>query len=441
MIFYLANLCPYASGDDRDYCDYDHQISTYLNFREPDHPSVREITVKSISPVKYIRNPGFHLLTLTSPPSTSSTSTPKTFADAPCHLPAHFSNYRSKYFPFTLLTLIILVLSRYRTRRRGRLPTSIRKSSLPTYYQTHHANSTTEEITSESEAWHILEPEDLTEFQDNPYDSYSLALGARISPREPLPTTLRTPSLKPPTGLKTSTSSDGGFYSVGLNSITPTTPTFRASIHSAAPIQSGFMSSPPGERDEYGNEEDDDPMCPSYTQATSSRSHSRRSSYSLGFQPSASSSSRNISGVLSPSASVFFPPATSDSSKNFSTSQAQLSIQQHQQLPQTTLPPPPTQAQRKARNAGWYTFSRSFVFRSRRRRMTILFPVFWSSYFWTSIFSPHHPQRGPSTSNPYSGYPPKLPPTGIVRGSLVDFWRVIWPVVLSWCLLTWWSMS
>ncbi|KAJ3488923.1 hypothetical protein NLI96_g2490 [Meripilus lineatus] len=277
-LFQNIRPCIIFSGDDRDYCDYSHQISSYLDIEDPAHPSVREVTVKSFSPVKYVRNPGFHLLTLVPPRQSHSDKSFKTFADSPCLLPAHLSHYRSHYLPFTFLTFIVLVLSHYRNRKQGRTPLSLRNGSLPTYYQSHQDFATSEDVTPESETWHLLEPEDLTEFPNNPYDTYSAGTGSRLSPRDPLPPTLRTPSSQAPKGLK-STTSDGGFYSVGLNTATPTTPTFRASIHSAAPIQSGFLSSSSNsvENTDQENDEDEDHMCPSYSQPPPSRSHSRRS--------------------------------------------------------------------------------------------------------------------------------------------------------------------
>lgn len=419
----------HSSGDDRDYCDYSHQISSYLDIEDPAHPSVREVTVKSFSPVKYVRNPGFHLLTLVPPRQSHSDKSFKTFADSPCLLPAHLSHYRSHYLPFTFLTFIVLVLSHYRNRKQGRTPLSLRNGSLPTYYQSHQDFATSEDVTPESETWHLLEPEDLTEFPNNPYDTYSAGTGSRLSPRDPLPPTLRTPSSQAPKGLK-STTSDGGFYSVGLNTATPTTPTFRASIHSAAPIQSGFLSSSSNsvENTDQENDEDEDHMCPSYSQPPPSRSHSRRSSYALPHQ-----SSRIPSGASSPTTSSFFPPSGTPASSATSYPQVQ--------LPQTSFPPPPSHSHRKSRNAGWYTLSWSFVLRSRRRRMTVSFPLFWKSAFWNYILfnQPQQHQRNVSLSSGYSIYHPKKP-VGMIQGTLVDFWMVIWPIVVLWCVLTWWSM-
>ncbi|KAH0827465.1 Metallo-dependent phosphatase [Lanmaoa asiatica] len=80
--FLLKTLRPSVvfSGDNRDYCEVIHE--------EPGSDlqanAIREVTVKSFSPSRHIRRPGFQLLSLV-PPSSSPTG--PTFADAPCHLP------------------------------------------------------------------------------------------------------------------------------------------------------------------------------------------------------------------------------------------------------------------------------------------------------------------------------------------------------------------
>ena len=55
------------SGDDRDFCEYTHSRGAASG--DPTAPSVlvREVTVKSFSPDKSIRRPGFHLLSLVPP--------------------------------------------------------------------------------------------------------------------------------------------------------------------------------------------------------------------------------------------------------------------------------------------------------------------------------------------------------------------------------------
>jgi hypothetical protein len=113
-----------CSGDNRDYCEYNHTIAG-------DEHSIREVTLKSFSPSVHIRKPGFQLLSVTSPFSPAS-HLPSTFADAPCFLPDQSRIYSSLYTPFALLTLLILFilnLRRARSRSSSWRPTPIRAGS------------------------------------------------------------------------------------------------------------------------------------------------------------------------------------------------------------------------------------------------------------------------------------------------------------------------
>lgn len=78
------------------------------------------MTVKSFSPSKHIRRPGFHLLSLI-PPDTVASPDSLTFADAHCLLPDTFRIFSSIYLPallFTAIVLLYLNLSLKRHRRR-----------------------------------------------------------------------------------------------------------------------------------------------------------------------------------------------------------------------------------------------------------------------------------------------------------------------------------
>ncbi|GJE94456.1 metallo-dependent phosphatase [Phanerochaete sordida] len=107
--FLLETLQPVLvlSGDDRDYCEYEHVL--------PDaQTTVREVTVKSFSPMKSISRPGMHLLSLV-PPSHPSLSSP-TIADAPCFLPSQDWIMSNIYVRFATITLVILFVRRVRMR-------------------------------------------------------------------------------------------------------------------------------------------------------------------------------------------------------------------------------------------------------------------------------------------------------------------------------------
>lgn len=105
--FILKALQPSVifSGDNRDYCEVSHAIPGL------DGPGskaeVREVTVKSFSPSRHIRWPGFQLISLI-PPIPESSSGP-TIADTSCHLPDTVGIYKRIYLPSLVLTVIALL--------------------------------------------------------------------------------------------------------------------------------------------------------------------------------------------------------------------------------------------------------------------------------------------------------------------------------------------
>lgn len=115
------------SGDDRDYCEYSHSIPG----PEPDTTiPVREVTVKSFSPDRAIRYPGFHLLSLIPPHTTLPGDTSATtLADSPCFLPSQGRIYNAIYLPFAIITILILWARRIREYRERPRP-----SPLPSYH-------------------------------------------------------------------------------------------------------------------------------------------------------------------------------------------------------------------------------------------------------------------------------------------------------------------
>ncbi|KAI6121423.1 Metallo-dependent phosphatase [Pisolithus sp. B1] len=111
----------WASGDNRDYCEVMHAIPGL------DGPGskaeVREVTVKSFSPSRHIRWPGFQLVSLI-PPIPESSSGP-TIADTSCHLPDTVGIYRRIYLPSLVLTLIALLYLNLPSRSHHRRPSSL----------------------------------------------------------------------------------------------------------------------------------------------------------------------------------------------------------------------------------------------------------------------------------------------------------------------------
>ncbi|KAH9942328.1 Metallo-dependent phosphatase [Epithele typhae] len=105
--FLLQSIRPSVvfSGDDHDYCEYEH---TYTGSKLP---AVPEITVKSFSMAMGIRKPGYQLLSLIPPKQYQSGPS---FAHQPCLLPNQLSIYLSVYVPFIVITLLALLVSNFR---------------------------------------------------------------------------------------------------------------------------------------------------------------------------------------------------------------------------------------------------------------------------------------------------------------------------------------
>ncbi|KAF9232270.1 hypothetical protein BU15DRAFT_81423 [Melanogaster broomeanus] len=107
--FLLETLKPslIMSGDDHDYCEYEHTIPS-------SNEKVREVSVKSISMAMGIRRPGFQLLSLTSTVASPDLLTQIPVApplDAPCLLPDQLGMYLYVYIPLALLSLFLVLTS------------------------------------------------------------------------------------------------------------------------------------------------------------------------------------------------------------------------------------------------------------------------------------------------------------------------------------------
>ncbi|KAI6000673.1 hypothetical protein EDD15DRAFT_1781378 [Pisolithus albus] len=121
--FILKALQPSVifSGDNRDYCEVSHAIP---GLDVPGSKSgVREVTVKSFSPSRHIRWPGFQLISLI-PPIPESSSGP-TIADTSCHLPDTVGIYKRIYLPSLVLTVIALLYLNLPSWSHHRRPSSL----------------------------------------------------------------------------------------------------------------------------------------------------------------------------------------------------------------------------------------------------------------------------------------------------------------------------
>ncbi|KAF7361763.1 Metallophos domain-containing protein [Mycena venus] len=94
--FLLKTLRPSIifSGDNRDYCEYNHPVEVPDREAEESTVPIREVTVKSFSLSNHIRRPGFQLVSLVDPTPFS-----KSIMDAPCLLPDPYRVYTSLYTP------------------------------------------------------------------------------------------------------------------------------------------------------------------------------------------------------------------------------------------------------------------------------------------------------------------------------------------------------
>ncbi|TFK54090.1 Metallo-dependent phosphatase [Heliocybe sulcata] len=106
------------SGDDHDYCEYNHTLVPY-DGSSSDRTAVREVTVKSFSMAMGVRRPGFQLLSLAASKKSKHASAiyGQTVADRPCLLPDQLGIYISVYIPLLVLSLFILLVASIVHRR------------------------------------------------------------------------------------------------------------------------------------------------------------------------------------------------------------------------------------------------------------------------------------------------------------------------------------
>jgi hypothetical protein len=169
------------SGDDHDYCDYTHKIT----FSHGPPQSITEITVKTISMVMNVRQPGFQLLSL-SPAELRKNNTP-TFDHTPCLLPDQLKIYLDTYLPLLAISILLVFVFNFKTGTRkshrktrsdavqvllvtnlddtdneeaGMSPyyrENSSTSSLPSQISTLHQNKGTSRSSSRSPGWFVLQ--------------------------------------------------------------------------------------------------------------------------------------------------------------------------------------------------------------------------------------------------------------------------------------------
>jgi ethanolamine phosphate phosphodiesterase len=114
------------SGDDRDYCEYTHNV--------PSTDNIREVTVKTFSMARDIRRPGFQLLSLVSPASLAASHSSATHFDRPCFLPDQYKIHRAVYLPLVSISFLFLTLINLRRPRVPRMSLSDHEANLPVLF-------------------------------------------------------------------------------------------------------------------------------------------------------------------------------------------------------------------------------------------------------------------------------------------------------------------
>ncbi|KAL4074232.1 Metallo-dependent phosphatase-like protein [Scleroderma yunnanense] len=315
--FILKTLQPSVvfSGDNRDYCEVVHEV---VSPHDADAKrEVREVTVKSFSPSRHIRWPGFQLISLISPDHEGSVG--PTIADTSCYLPDTKTMYKSIYLPSLVLTAVVLLYINVTPRRRHR-----RVSSLSLAPRPHSPGP-------ESAVWSAWSPR--SKFL--------------TSPTNPLPPNLRVPSARTPS------------YRVTSLSCTP----------QSSPLLSPITLFPT-------EDEMDDPLSPTHYLAHSDH----RDGQSEGW-----TTVHENEGFLGEGAAF--------------------------------LPPPRVQPQRTS----WWSWTRSFKLKGRRRRITISVPR-WDACH--ELF----PSRGQSLLHRARG---------LLSRFIYDAIRVAFPALIARVVLDW----
>ena len=185
-------LAVHLSGDDRDYCEYTHTITP----PDPDSRKVtriREVTVKSFSLAKNIRRPGFQLLSLMPPTGRPSPDheASQTIADVPCFLPDQYAIINSFYIPSLILTTLILFFSNIYHSKNILWPSPLPSLVLPSPHGSRSPSPNSHR--PKSALWSPWSPVSPLGQRGN-VDGYIRHPRRPVSPRSPLPKSLRTPN-------------------------------------------------------------------------------------------------------------------------------------------------------------------------------------------------------------------------------------------------------
>ncbi|KDQ27671.1 hypothetical protein PLEOSDRAFT_1104353 [Pleurotus ostreatus PC15] len=310
------------SGDNRDYCDYIHR----LGGASDEAPPVREVTVKSFSPTRHIRHPGFQLLSFVSP------ATQPSFADRPCSLPGQNDIYAGPYLFVAVISFFGVLFANFLWAKRlpkhnlSRIPLTHRVSD----YRTDSDGGSTPGQPPDSAIW-------------SPY-----------TPTMPFSPMSKFPPMRTPNS----------------DSIT----TMRATSQPSSPYASPMLSPM---------------MSPAFDEDTEDGVYISQYPLDRGFAEG-DEEHHGFKSPLLPSSS----PETAGTGWKLS--------------------------DRKSSSFSW---SWSFVFRGRRRRLTMSVPAVKSLIEYICVGDGASPSRRRSAA----------------WGVVVDYYQIVWPSFVVWCIITWWT--
>lgn len=310
------------SGDNRDYCDYIHR----LGGASDEVPPVREVTVKSFSPTRHIRHPGFQLLSLVSP------STQPSFADRPCSLPGQNDIYAGPYLFVAVISFFGVLFANFLWAKP--LP----KHNLSRIPLTHRVSDYRTDSDGESTP-------------GQPPDS---AIWSPYTPTMPFSPMSKFPPMRTPNS----------------DSIT----TMRATSQPSSPYASPMLSPM---------------MSPAFDEDTEDGVYISQYPLDRGFAEG-DEEHHGFKSPLLPSSS----PETAGTGWKLSD-----------------------------RRSSSFSWSWSFVFRGRRRRLTMSVPAVKSLIEYICVGDGAGPSRRRSAA----------------WGVVVDYYQIVWPSFVVWCIITWWT--
>ncbi|KAF9565550.1 hypothetical protein CPC08DRAFT_683670 [Agrocybe pediades] len=373
--FLLKNLEPVVifSADNRDSCEHIHVVPGTRVDGSARGNGIREVTVKSFAMSVHIKRPGFQLLSLVDPALVANPSY-SSYADTQCLLPDQYGIYSGFYFPLLAVTLVILIILNFRRRssKSHRKPDALRITPSPRSTAQNSPNGSTlhPDPAQWSGVWSPFSPSIPT------------------SPRAALPTYLRTPHTQ-------------SHSTTHLVASLPGTPTLLSPSTTHIPLPQSL------------EDEDEDTMYPAQYAV-------RRDSHSLRARDEDDWSQVGHHDGTEDNKFVVVHDQESGLPNPVSTPRLH---SQFISAPEHSSKHRRSSSIAKRRNYSW---SYTFVFRGRRRRITLGLPS------WNSI----HNLLDLLGLNKPSLYGARSRQTG-VKAILLDALSVFWPSIIVWIIINW----